>query len=80
MVQGVFRVYRDQADLEAGAALPSGEVPDLRTFVRDMHHLCAMIADGPLKETHTFIYKEILIQRLSLMTQFSFISHLLVKA
>ena len=37
MVQGVFRVYRDQADLEAGAALPSGEVPDLRTFVRDMH-------------------------------------------
>ena len=53
MVQGVFRVYRDQADLEAGAALPGGEVPDLRTFVRDMHHLCAMIADGPLKETHT---------------------------
>ena len=57
MVHGVFRVYRDQADLEAGAALPGGEVPDL-------HHLCAMIADGPLKETHTFIYKEILIQRL----------------
>ena len=49
----MFRVYRDQADLEAGAALPGGEVPDLRTFVRDMHHLCAMIADGPLKETHT---------------------------
>ena len=57
MVQGVFRVYRDQADLEAGAALPGGEVPDLRTFVRDMHHLCAMIADGPLKETHTLTIK-----------------------
>ena len=31
-------------------------VPDLQTFVTDMQHLCAMIADGPLK---SFCYRRL---------------------
>ena len=31
-------------------------VPNLETFVTDMQHMCAMIADGPLK---TFCYKRL---------------------
>ena len=32
------------------------QVPDLTTFVGDMQHLCAMIADGPLK---SFCYRRL---------------------
>ena len=31
-------------------------MPDLETFVSDMQHMCAMIADGPLK---SFCYRRL---------------------
>ena len=37
--RGVFQVYRSQEDLEAKSPIDFG-VPNLETFVRDMHHLC----------------------------------------
>ena len=53
--KGVFQVYRSSEDLEADKQLDY-DVPDLETFVRDMHHMCAMIADGPLK---SFCYRRL---------------------
>ena len=53
--RGVFQVYRSQEDLESKSPIDFG-VPNLETFVRDMHHLCAMIADGPLK---SFCYRRL---------------------
>jgi len=48
--KGVYEVYRSEEDLMARAKKPIDyEFPDLETFVTDMQHLCAMIADGPLK-------------------------------
>ncbi len=49
--RGVFRVYR----VSTGRAVPY-EVPNLDQFVSDMHLLCALIADGPLK---SFCYKRL---------------------
>ena len=53
--KGVFQVYKSQEDLEAKNPVDYS-VPNLDTFVRDMHHLCAMIADGPLK---SFCYRRL---------------------
>jgi len=46
---GVFRVYKDGRMVDSG-------VPDLSRFVSDMHLLCALIADGPLK---SFCYRRL---------------------
>jgi len=55
LVHGVFQIYKNQEDLEKGNN-KKYEVPDLAEFVADMHHLCAMIADGPLK---SFCYRRL---------------------
>lgn len=48
--KGVYSVYRTEEDMLSRAKKPIDyEFPDLETFVTDMQHLCAMIADGPLK-------------------------------
>jgi len=54
-VAGVFQLYRTQEDAEADKRVDYS-VPDLQTFVTDMQHLCAMIADGPLK---SFCYRRL---------------------
>ena len=53
--QGVFQVFKDEADLEAEKHIEF-DVPNLETFVKDMQNLCAMIADGPLK---SFCYRRL---------------------
>ena len=67
---GVFQLYRTQEDAEADKCVcdvcivdstvycrrVDYRVPDLQTFVTDMQHLCAMIADGPLK---SFCYRRL---------------------
>ncbi|XP_063222825.1 AMP deaminase 2 isoform X2 [Bacillus rossius redtenbacheri] len=51
-VDGVFQVYKD-----AGRSEPlKYPFTDLSTFISDMHKLCAMIADGPLK---SFCYRRL---------------------
>merc|ERR1719220_1601910 len=53
--KGIFHIYATSEDKEQDKPLPF-EVPDLTTFVGDMQHLCAMIADGPLK---SFCYRRL---------------------
>jgi len=53
--KGIFHIYANNEDEEQDKPLPF-EVPDLTTFVGDMQHLCAMIADGPLK---SFCYRRL---------------------
>ena len=53
--QGVYSVYASKEDEEQKKAI-NYEVPDLATFVTDMQHLSAMIADGPLK---SFCYRRL---------------------
>eukprot|EP00092_Neocalanus_flemingeri_P075416 GFUD01093427.1.p1 GENE.GFUD01093427.1~~GFUD01093427.1.p1 ORF type:complete len:789 (-),score=232.98 GFUD01093427.1:236-2602(-) len=55
IVKGVFQVYRNEEDLQEDKNIDY-KVPDLAMFVSDMHHLCAMIADGPLK---SFCYRRL---------------------
>ena len=55
MVNGVFQVFRSSADVEADRPLEY-EYPDLDTYVTDMHLMCALIADGPLK---SFCYRRL---------------------
>jgi AMP deaminase len=53
--KGIFHIYANNEDKEQDKPIPF-EVPDLTTFVGDMQHLCAMIADGPLK---SFCYRRL---------------------
>ena len=43
MVNGVFQVYRNQADVEANKPASDYEFPDLDTYVTDMQLMCALI-------------------------------------
>lgn len=52
---GVYHVYKDKEALEKKEALKF-PYPDLNEFVSDMHRLCGMIADGPLK---SFCYRRL---------------------
>ena len=54
-MKGVFQVYKTEKALEEGSPIDYN-VPNLETFVTDMHHICAMIADGPLK---SFCYRRL---------------------
>eukprot|EP00094_Tigriopus_californicus_P004108 TCALIF_03957-PA protein Name:"Similar to Ampd2 AMP deaminase 2 (Rattus norvegicus)" AED:0.05 eAED:0.05 QI:23/1/0.88/1/0.87/1/9/284/755 len=47
--KGVFQLYNEGARLDY-------EYPDLGKFIKDMHLLCALIADGPLK---SFCYRRL---------------------
>lgn len=49
MVDGVFQVFQNEKQIEY-------EFPDLKTYVTDMHLMCALIADGPLK---SFCYRRL---------------------
>ena len=64
LVRGVFQIYKNQDDYDNDTKMNykvdirttifiqlhlTFQVPDLSEFVTDMHHMCAMIADGPLK-------------------------------
>jgi AMP deaminase len=53
--QGIYCVYASKEDEEQEKPI-AFEVPDLATFVGEMQHLCAMIADGPLK---SFCYRRL---------------------
>jgi AMP deaminase len=55
-VKGVYQVYRSQGDAEAGKMADGYDYPDLDTYVTDMHLMCALIADGPLK---SFCYRRL---------------------
>ena len=55
-VKGVFQVYRSKEDEAAGKAAEDYVFPDLDTYVTDMHLMCALIADGPLK---SFCYRRL---------------------
>ena len=48
-------MYKNEDDLTADKSIDY-EVPDLSTFVTEMQHMCAMIADGPLK---SFCYRRL---------------------
>ena len=56
MVNGVFQVFRSEADFEAKKPASGYDYPDLDTYVTDMHLMCALIADGPLK---SFCYRRL---------------------
>ncbi|XP_054718894.1 AMP deaminase 2-like isoform X1 [Uloborus diversus] len=53
--EGVIQVYRTKEDVEDGRRLDYS-FPSLTTFVKDMHLICAMITDGPLK---SFCYRRL---------------------
>ena len=53
--KGVFQIYKNEEDLQEDKPI-NFDVPDLETFVTDMQHMCAMIADGPLK---SFCYRRL---------------------
>ena len=55
-VEGVFQVYRNSADADAGKIAEGYDYPDLDTYVSDMHKMCALIVDGPLK---SFCYRRL---------------------
>jgi len=55
LVRGVFQIYKNQDDYDSDTKM-NYKVPDLSEFVTDMHHMCAMIADGPLK---SFCYRRL---------------------
>ena len=56
MVNGVYQVFRNQADVEANCPASGYDYPDLDTYVTDMQLMCALIADGPLK---SFCYRRL---------------------
>lgn len=56
MVNGVFQVFKTPEDLEAKRPAAGYEYPNLDTYVTDMHLMCALIADGPLK---SFCYRRL---------------------
>merc|ERR1719491_980411 len=56
MVNGVFEVFKNQADYEAKKPLPGYDYPKLDEYVTDMQLMCALIADGPLK---SFCYRRL---------------------
>ena len=53
MVNGVFEVFKTQADYEAKKPLPGYDYPKLDEYVTDMQLMCALIADG------NFFYKNL---------------------
>ncbi|XP_040565311.1 AMP deaminase 2 isoform X5 [Lepeophtheirus salmonis] len=53
--KGIFHVYANQEDLQNDKHI-NYEYFDLDTFVTDMHLMCALIADGPLK---SFCYRRL---------------------
>jgi len=53
--EGIFCVYMSEEDMKMGNKI-NYAVPDLKEFVGDIQHLCAMIADGPLK---SFCYRRL---------------------
>eukprot|EP00096_Caligus_rogercresseyi_P012566 TRINITY_DN530_c0_g1_i2.p1 TRINITY_DN530_c0_g1~~TRINITY_DN530_c0_g1_i2.p1 ORF type:complete len:845 (-),score=181.23 TRINITY_DN530_c0_g1_i2:290-2824(-) len=53
--KGIFHVYANEEDLQRGKRIDY-EYFDLDTYVTDMHLMCALIADGPLK---SFCYRRL---------------------
>ena len=53
MVNGVFEVFKTQADYEAKKPVPGYDYPKLDEYVTDMQLMCALIADG------NFFYKNL---------------------
>ena len=51
--KGVFQIYREAGNPDSKILY---EHADLKKFVSDMHTLCALIADGPLK---SFCYRRL---------------------
>ena len=55
IVEGVYQVYKDKDHMEKNMPIDY-QFPRLDEFVRDMHLMCALIADGPLK---SFCYRRL---------------------
>ena len=55
MINGVYQVFKNEEDARNNKRIEY-EYPDLDKFVTDMHLLCALIADGPLK---SFCYRRL---------------------
>ena len=55
MVDGVYQVFESEEDFKNNRRIEY-EYPDLNMFVTDMHLMCALIADGPLK---SFCYRRL---------------------
>ncbi len=54
-INGVYNVFKSKDDVIAGNPIPY-EYPDLDVYITDMHLMCALIADGPLK---SFCYRRL---------------------
>jgi AMP deaminase len=54
-VEGVYQVYKNEDAAKKNAPIDYS-FPRLEEFVRDMHLMCALIADGPLK---SFCYRRL---------------------
>lgn len=55
IVEGVYQVYKDEDRMDKNIPIDY-QFPRLNEFVRDMHLMCALIADGPLK---SFCYRRL---------------------
>ena len=55
IVEGVYTVYKDEEKLKKNIFIDY-PFPHLDEFIRDMHLMCALIADGPLK---SFCYRRL---------------------
>ena len=54
-MEGVYQVYKTEERMQKNAPIDYS-FPRLEEFVRDMHLMCALIADGPLK---SFCYRRL---------------------
>ena len=54
-MEGVYQVYKNEERMQKNAPIDYS-FPRLEEFVRDMHLMCALIADGPLK---SFCYRRL---------------------
>ena len=55
IVEGVYTVYKDEEKMKKNISIDY-PFPHLDEFIRDMHLMCALIADGPLK---SFCYRRL---------------------
>ena len=56
-VEGVFQVYRNSADAEAGKIAEGYDYPDLDTYVSDMHLMCALIGNLHINKQLTIAWR-----------------------
>ena len=55
ILEGVYQIYEDKDHMDRNIPIDY-QFPRLDEFVRDMHLMCALIADGPLK---SFCYRRL---------------------